>query len=601
MTMISVSVKQVLDQKGHATFSVAPTSSVFDALALMAEHDIGAVLVMENDALRGIFTERDYARKLVLKGIASRTALVGDMMTTNVQTITPAEQLSAVMSTMTKKRFRHLPVVDRDGRLVGLIRLHEALAAAAPALLRQIERLARDDTLDGIKDVKAAQVELAEELLAEELTATEIQQVLTRINNDLYRRVGEAALRAMAEEGWGDPPAAAATIVMGSGGRGENYLLPDQDNGFIIADYPDSAHGRIDAFFLELAERLCRDLNEIGIPYCNGYCMAVNPLWRKTLPQWIAQIGIWTRRGSTVAIRLADIFFDFQPVWGETALARENIELPAGRLESAERDFTLRVQRSYQRPEDFAQIALARGEDGYVVRIGDVARVELASAERRAYFRSNGAPNVGLGIVKTSTANSLDVARAARDEAVEIQQSLPEGTQIFVAFDSTVFIDAAVKRVYWTLFEALALVLVVIYLFLGSLRAAIIPAVTVPVCLVAAFVALAAFGFSINLLTLLALVLCIGLVVDDAIVVLENVQRRADLGEPPLVASRRGTAQVAFAVIATTAVLVAVFLPVGFMEGNTGRLFRELSVALAAAVAISAFVALTLTPMMSSK
>ena len=303
---------------------------------------------------------------------------------------------------------------------------------------------------------------------------------------------------------------------------------------------------------------------------------------------------IWLDRTALAArgLAVADV---------ETALARENIELPAGRLESAERDFTLRVQRSYQRPEDFAQIALARGEDGYVVRIGDVARVELASAERRAYFRSNGAPNVGLGIVKTSTANSLDVARAARDEAVEIQQSLPEGTQIFVAFDSTVFIDAAVKRVYWTLFEALALVLVVIYLFLGSLRAAIIPAVTVPVCLVAAFVALAAFGFSINLLTLLALVLCIGLVVDDAIVVLENVQRRADLGEPPLVASRRGTAQVAFAVIATTAVLVAVFLPVGFMEGNTGRLFRELSVALAGAVAISAFVALTLTPMMCSK
>ena len=152
-----------------------------------------------------------------------------------------------------------------------------------------------------------------------------------------------------------------------------------------------------------------------------------------------------------------------------------------------------------------------------------------------------------------------------------------------------------------TLFEAIALVIVVIYLFLGSARSALIPAVTMPVCLVTAFAALWAFGFSINLLTLLAIVLCIGLVVDDAIVVVENIQRRADLGEPPLVAAKRGTAQVAFAVIATTAVLVAVFLPVGFMEGNTGRLFRELSVALASAVAISCFVALTLTPMMSSK
>jgi len=285
----------------------------------------------------------------------------------------------------------------------------------------------------------------------------------------------------------------------------------------------------------------------------------------------------------------------------EQALQRENVELPAGRIESESRDFTLRVQRGYLGAEDFAKLVLKKGDDGYLVRLGDVAKIERASAERRAYFRSNGQPNVGLGIVKTSTANSLDVARAIRAEAVRMQQSLPAGTEIFVAFDSTIFIEASVERVYMTLLESVALVLLVIYLFLGSLRAALIPAVTVPVCLVAAFIALYAFGYSINLLTLLALVLCIGLVVDDAIVVLENIQRRADLGEPPLVAAARGTRQVAFAVIATTAVLVAVFLPIGFLEGNSGRLFRELSVALAGAVAISCFVALTLTPMMSSK
>ena len=285
----------------------------------------------------------------------------------------------------------------------------------------------------------------------------------------------------------------------------------------------------------------------------------------------------------------------------ETALIRENVELPAGRIESKARDFTLRVARNYQKPADFAQMPLGKGSDGYVVRLGDVARIELASAERRAYYRSNGEPNIGLGIVKTSTANSLDVARAAREEDTRIEPSLPQGTHIFVAYDSTTFIEAAVKRVYETLGEAIILVLIVIWMFLGSVRAALTPAVTVPVCLVTAFIALYAFGFSINLLTLLALVLCIGLVVDDAIVVVENIQRRIDLGEPPLVAARRGTAQVAFAVTATTAVLIAVFLPIGFLEGNTGRLFRELSVALAGAVAISAFVALTLTPMMSSK
>ncbi|GAA5078844.1 efflux RND transporter permease subunit [Lysobacter panacisoli] len=285
----------------------------------------------------------------------------------------------------------------------------------------------------------------------------------------------------------------------------------------------------------------------------------------------------------------------------ESALEAENVELPAGRIESDARDFTLRVARSYQKPEDFAQVPLGKGTDGYIVRLGDVARIELASAERRAYYRSNGEPNIGLGVVKTSTANSLDVARAVREEAERVQKTLPEGTKIFVAFDTTVFIESAVERVYHTLIEAIVLVLLVIWLFLGSFRAALIPAVTVPVCLIAAFIPLYLFGFSINLLTLLALVLCIGLVVDDAIVVLENIQRRIDLGEPRLVAAKRGTQQVAFAVIATTAVLVAVFLPVGFMEGNTGRLFRELSVALAGAVAISAFVALTLTPMMSSK
>ena len=303
---------------------------------------------------------------------------------------------------------------------------------------------------------------------------------------------------------------------------------------------------------------------------------------------------IWLDREAMAArgITTADV---------ESALRAENVELPAGRIESQDRDFTLRVERGYRQPEQFAQLPLRKGADGYVVRLGDVARVELGPEERRSYLRSNGVPNVGLGIVRTSTANALDVARAARAEAEVIQQTLPEGTDIFVAFDSTTFIEASIERVYWTLAEAMVLVFLVIWLFLGSLRAALIPAVTVPVCLVSAFIALYAFGFSINLLTLLALVLCIGLVVDDAIVVLENIQRRADLGEPPLVAARRGTRQVAFAVIATTAVLVAVFLPVGFMEGNTGRLFRELSVALAAAVAISAFVALTLTPMMSSK
>jgi multidrug efflux pump len=303
---------------------------------------------------------------------------------------------------------------------------------------------------------------------------------------------------------------------------------------------------------------------------------------------------IWLDRTALAArgLTVADV---------ENVLRRENVELPAGRLESSQRDFTLRVERNYATAEDFARMVVAKGADGHLVRLGEVARVELASAERRAYFRGNGQPNIGLGVIKTSTSNALDVVRAVRAKLPELQASLPPDTDIFVAFDTTTFIEAAVQRVYLTLAEAVVLVLVVILVFLGSARAALVPALTVPVCLVAAFIGLWVAGYSINLLTLLALVLCIGLVVDDAIVVLENVQRRVDLGEPPLVAAARGTKQVAFAVIATTAVLVAVFLPVGFMEGDSGRLFRELAVALAGAVAISAFVALSLTPMMCSQ
>jgi len=284
----------------------------------------------------------------------------------------------------------------------------------------------------------------------------------------------------------------------------------------------------------------------------------------------------------------------------ENALRRENLELPAGRLESYDRDFLLRVNRGFDSPVAFEKLVLKTLPDGQSILLADVARIARESADRRAWFRGNGEPQLALGIVKTSTANSLQVSRDVRAEIDRINPGLPKGMSMGINFDTTVFIDAAVEKVYSTLFEAIALVLLVIWMFLGSIRASLIPAVTVPVCLMAAFIALWLFGYSINLLTLLALVLCIGLVVDDAIVVLENAQRRIDAGEPPMLGAFRGTRQVAFAVIATTAVLVAVFLPMAFIEGNNGRLFRELAVTMASAIAISAVVALTLTPMMCS-
>jgi multidrug efflux pump len=284
----------------------------------------------------------------------------------------------------------------------------------------------------------------------------------------------------------------------------------------------------------------------------------------------------------------------------DKALLAQNIELPGGSIETAQRETSLRVMRGYQSPESFAGLVVGKGADGHVIALGEVAKIELASEDRRAYYHGNGVPQVGLGIVGTSTANSLQVARSVRALAGKVNKTLPKGMQVAVAFDATVFTDAAVHEVYKTLAEAIALVLLVVFVFLGSARAALIPAVTVPVCITAAFIALYACGFSINQLTLLSLVLSIGLVVDDAIVVLENCQRRADLGEPGLLAAQRGAGQVAFAVMATTIVLISVFLPIAFMQGNTGRLFRELAVAMAGAVAISGFVALTLTPMMCS-
>ncbi len=287
----------------------------------------------------------------------------------------------------------------------------------------------------------------------------------------------------------------------------------------------------------------------------------------------------------------------------ENALRAENLELPAGSLDSVDRQFTVRVARGFRTPEDFAQLVLARGaEGGYLVRLGDVARVEKGAEETRTFFRGNGIPMVGIGIIKQSTANTIEVADAAKAEVERINPSLPEGMEIKQSYDTSVFVKGAIAEVYKTLGIAIALVVFVIFVFLGSARATLVPAVTVPVSLVATFLVLWMLGFSINILTLLALVLAIGLVVDDAIVVLENIHRRMEqYGESRLVAAFRGSRQVAFAVIATTVVLVAVFVPIAFLEGDVGRLFSEFALTMAAAVGFSSFVALSLSPMLASQ
>ncbi|NGX17065.1 efflux RND transporter permease subunit [Wenzhouxiangella sp. XN24] len=283
------------------------------------------------------------------------------------------------------------------------------------------------------------------------------------------------------------------------------------------------------------------------------------------------------------------------------ALRRENVELPAGRLESSQREFTLRTRTGLVRPDDFAALVIDRGGDGNFVRLGDVAEVRIGAEDERSIARANLEPAISLGIEQQSKANTVDVSRGIRAAMEEVAPSLPDGVQIAINFDRATFIEASMNEVVKALGFALTLVLLVIYLFLGNVRATLVPAVTIPICVIATFSVMALFGYSINVLILLGLVLAIGLVVDDAIVVLENIWRRVENGEPPLLAAVEGSKEIGFAVVATTLVLVSVFLPISFIQGNVGRLFREFGVAVAAAVTISSLVALTLIPMLSSK
>lgn len=285
----------------------------------------------------------------------------------------------------------------------------------------------------------------------------------------------------------------------------------------------------------------------------------------------------------------------------ENALRRENVELGAGLLESENRDFNLRTARSFNTPEDFANLVIARGENNYLVRLGEIADVEIGPASTSSSFRTDGKNSVGIGVVKRPGASTLAVSQAIREELVRIQSTLPDNISLVVNRDSSVFITAALREVGLAMGIAALLVIAVIYLFLGTVRAVIIPAVTVPISLMATFIVLWPLGFSLNILTLLALVLAIGLVVDDAIIMLENIHRRIKRGEPPLLAAYRGARQVGVAIVATTLVLIAVFVPITLTQGVVGRLFSEFAVTMAAAVLCSMFVALTLTPMMCSK
>ena len=322
----------------------------------------------------------------------------------------------------------------------------------------------------------------------------------------------------------------------------------------------------------------------------------------QTLPG-VADVRIFGERRYAMRIwldraRLAA--YSLTPADVEDALRRQNIEIPAGRIESKDREFTVLSETDLRTPSQFDELILKQSK-GYMVRLKDVAKVELGPEDERRIVRFNGNSAVALGIVKQSVANPLEVSEALRKVLPEISASLPQGMKVEVAYDTSVFIDKSIDGVFHAIWEAVILVVLVIFVFLRSGRATFIPLVTIPVSLIGAFTLMYIFNFSINTLTLLAMVLAVGLVVDDAIVMLENIHRHIEDGMKPIQAALKGSKEITFAVLAMTITLAAVYAPIGFMEGRTGRLFTEFALTLAGAVIVSGFVALSLTPMMCSR
>jgi multidrug efflux pump len=296
--------------------------------------------------------------------------------------------------------------------------------------------------------------------------------------------------------------------------------------------------------------------------------------------------------------RLAGYRLTVQDV--EEAVRRQNVELPSGRIESRQREFNIVAATDLQTVREFENIIVAN-VSGYPVRLRDVASVRQGARDERVIARFNGEPAINMGVIKQATGNPLELSQAVWSEVDKINETLPTGMRLTVSYDSSVFIQRSIDNVFRTIGEAVILVVLVIFFFLRNLRATLIPLVTIPVSLVGAFALMYAFGFTINTLTLLAMVLAIGLVVDDAIVVLENIYRNIEEGMDRVQAAIKGTKEIGFAVIAMTLTLVAVFAPLAFSTGRTGRLFVEFALALAGAVLVSGFVALTLSPMMCSK
>ena len=285
----------------------------------------------------------------------------------------------------------------------------------------------------------------------------------------------------------------------------------------------------------------------------------------------------------------------------EKKLLEENIEIPAGRLESKFRDYTVKLESGFKTEEDFRNLVIKKGKNFSFVKLGDVAKIEIGPEETRQLFRGNAEEMIGLGILKQTSANLIEVTNGVKGEFLKIKENLPKNIKIYQSYDTSLFVSEALKEVIFTLCFAIILVTLIILIFLKNIRTTIIPFLTVPISILSTFIFLNIFGFTINLITLLALVLCTGLVIDDSIVMLENIHKKIESGSSRLEAALSGSKEVIFAIISTSVVLISIFIPIVFLEGDTAKLFKELAVTIIGAIFFSTIISLTLTPMLCSK
>jgi CBS domain-containing protein len=309
------------DHMGPKPVEVARAASVGEAVNSMAQAGSSVVIVTDSHGRpAGILTEQDVARRVAWRATPGQP--VEDVMSAPIITISTDDHLLDAITAMRRYHLSHVPVVDGTGRVAGLLSLNDVLFYLSGWFTRLTDQLIQDESVDGLKRVKEAEADLAKEFLRDGAPIAEVQALLTEINFELHRRALVRAINALAADGWGEPPVRFALIVMGSAGRGECLLAPDQDNGFVLADYDDAAHARIDGYFMALAERFTHMLDAIGFPLCLGNVMATNPVWRKRISEWRSQIASWLRKRTEAQLLLSDILVDFQHVWGDAALSQ---------------------------------------------------------------------------------------------------------------------------------------------------------------------------------------------------------------------------------------------------------------------------------------